>query len=85
MMVAGVGLPDEIVIARVGRYRNGYRYCKKCELYFKTSSIRCPICRNILRAKPKKRPKNRKPSHPMITPPEEIRREAEKIGVVVKR
>lgn len=34
-------------------YKNGQKYCKKCQRYFLTSKIRCQCCRNVLRSKKK--------------------------------
>lgn len=34
-------------------YKNGQKYCKKCQLYFLTKEIRCRCCKNVLRSKKK--------------------------------
>lgn len=34
-------------------YKNGQKYCKKCEKYFLTDKIRCYCCNNQLRTSPK--------------------------------
>jgi len=34
-------------------YDNGQKFCKKCQKYFKTESVRCYCCKNVLRSKKK--------------------------------
>ena len=34
-------------------YKNGQKYCKKCQRYFLTNEIRCKCCKNVLRSKKK--------------------------------
>lgn len=34
-------------------YKNGQKYCKKCQIYFLTKEIRCYCCKNVLRSKKK--------------------------------
>lgn len=41
-----------------GCYAQGYRFCSRCRIYFKTTAIRCPDCGTLLRKKPRKK-KNR--------------------------
>lgn len=37
-----------------GRYINGQKRCRACEVYFKTQRIRCECCNSLLVAKPKR-------------------------------
>ena len=34
-------------------YKNGQKYCKKCEKYFLTDEIKCKCCKNKLRCSKK--------------------------------
>jgi len=79
---------DKLMIessGRYGSYERGYKFCGKCQLYFKTASIKCPLCNNVLRARPRKRLKHKERNYPKITPPEEVCQEAEKIKVIIKK
>jgi len=35
---------------KAGLYREGWKYCSRCMLFFKTDNIRCPYCGNLLRS-----------------------------------
>jgi hypothetical protein len=34
-------------------YRSGYRWCTKCEKFYKTDVRFCPVCKRRLRIKPR--------------------------------
>lgn len=36
-----------------GLYIQGFKRCNECEVYFKTSEIKCRCCQNFLRSKPR--------------------------------
>jgi len=38
-----------------GSYKQGYKYCSKCQHFVKTDGIRCPHCNTILRSSPRRR------------------------------
>mgnify|MGYP000633815619 CR=1 FL=1 len=83
MVVAVVDSSYEV--SRMGRYRHGYKYCKRCQLYIKTPSIRCPICNSILRTKPRKRIGDDENNIKTINPPPEILEESSNVKVIIKR
>jgi len=67
------------------RYADGYKYCPRCQLYYKTESKRCPVCRTLLRCNPRKRDEGRDGRR--VMPPREVLEavEAERllVGVAV--
>ena len=83
MIAAGLSLSNKI--AKMGKYESGYKYCRKCGFYFRTDAIRCPICRNILRASPRKKAKDKRIHNNAINPPPEILEESSNIKVIIKR
>lgn len=59
-------------------YINGYKYCTRCRVYYKTDNMRCPICSTLLRNSPRKK-KNIKRKY--ISVPSEILEEASIISL----
>lgn len=40
---------EDVIIKRGASYKRGFKYCKGCEVWFKTKSLRCPYCGRILK------------------------------------
>ena len=63
-------MTEQPLVKLRARYRDGYKYCSRCQLYYKTEEKRCPVCRTILRCNPRK--KNAERDKRRVMPPSEI-------------
>lgn len=72
---------ESLKISGKKKYSEGYKYCRRCGVFYLVDSNRCPACGKILRNSPRRK-KNLKSRAVEITP--EIERELEKIKVNVR-
>jgi len=74
-------LTDRLQVSYKKDYSKGYKYCTRCQAFYRVESARCPVCGVLLRSNPRKR-KSMRFKALEITP--DLERELEKIDVKVK-
>ena len=74
-------MPKQLLGVRRARYELGYKYCKRCELFYHTDLRRCPNCGSLLRQNPRK---GRKTTAKPINPPPEILQQSNTVKVHIK-